>query len=40
MNSASDVVVGWPVPLEEGEVLGLEDLPSKLGGEPVEIGFT
>lgn len=35
MNSQADVVVGWTVPLEEGEELGLEDLASKIGGEPV-----
>jgi pre-rRNA-processing protein TSR4 len=35
MNSEVDVVVGWPVPLEEGEDLGLEDLASKIGGEPL-----
>jgi hypothetical protein len=35
MNSETDVVVGWPMPLDEGDDLGLEDLASKIGGEPV-----
>lgn len=35
MNLSEEVVVGWGEPLEEGEVIKLEDLQSKIGGEPV-----
>lgn len=40
MNATEDVVVGWGEPLEEGEEIRLEDLVSKIGGEPVELGLT
>ena len=35
MNEAHEVVLGWATPLEEGEKLGLADLPSVFGGQPV-----
>jgi hypothetical protein len=39
MNLSEEVVVGWSEALEEGEVLKLEDLVSKIGGEPVISDF-
>lgn len=32
MNLKEDVVLGWTEPLEEGEILTIEETPSKIGG--------